>query len=199
LLTMDGDQAHDPAEIPILASKLLQGYDLVVGSRYMPGGRCDHTGYRRLLSWTANIAPRWLFQIKISDFTHSYRAFRVAKLAEIDFGKLLVNGYSFFFMTTVQTYRQGFRIAEVPVRYHVRTAGVSKIPPLEILHGIRNLIWLRLTSSRNETGASPLAKFGSCAVCGCEYSKLVPSARTKPTAMFAAEPKSVCLFCGDKC
>jgi dolichol-phosphate mannosyltransferase len=82
---MDGDLSHDPADIPRLIAKLTQGYDLVIGSRYAEGGACDYTGYRKYVSKLGNIGARFLLGIRLSEFTTSYRAFRVANLEKIDF------------------------------------------------------------------------------------------------------------------
>src|SRR5262245_41472523 len=91
LVTMDGDYTHDPAEIPVLLEKLDEGNDLVIGSRYIQGGRCDYAWYRKWLSHTANVTTRRLLQIRLSEFTDSYRVFRVNRLLELDFGSLVVS------------------------------------------------------------------------------------------------------------
>jgi len=142
LVTMDGDLSHDPADIPRLISTLGQGYDLVIGSRYTDGGKCDYTGYRRYVSKLGNVGARMLLGIRLSEFTTSYRAFRVSNLKKIDFSTVAVNGYSFFLTVIVQAYLSGLRLKEVPIYFHERNSGASKIPPLEIFRGMSRLLQL---------------------------------------------------------
>jgi dolichol-phosphate mannosyltransferase len=142
LVTMDGDLSHDPADIPRLTAKLAEGYDLVIGSRYTEGGACDYTGYRRYVSILGNVGARLLLGIRLSEFTTSYRAFRISTLQKIDFATVAVNGYSFFLTVIVQAYLNGLRLKEIPIYFHERNSGASKIPPLEIFRGMSKLLQL---------------------------------------------------------
>ena len=142
LVTMDGDHSHDPAEIPRLTAALGDGCDLVIGSRYMVGGGCEYTGYRKRISQLGNMAAHALLRIGLSEFTTSFRAFRVSSLNRIDFNTLRVGGYSFFLTVIVQAYLHNLRITEVPIHFNERNAGISKIPPLEIFRAIWNLFRL---------------------------------------------------------
>lgn len=142
LITMDGDLSHDPADIPRLRDTLGQGYDLVIGSRYTEGGQCDYTGYRKYVSKCGNVAARMLLGIRLSEFTTSYRAFRVNKLQKIDFETVKVNGYSFFLTVIVHAHLAGLQLKEIPIYFHERNSGASKIPPLEIFFGISKLLRL---------------------------------------------------------
>jgi glycosyltransferase involved in cell wall biosynthesis len=199
LVTMDGDHSHDPADVPKLVAKLNDGHDLVVGSRYMPGGRCDYAGYRRWLSRGANSAARLFLQIEVSEFTNSFRVFRVAKLAEIDFADLLVSGYSFFFMTIVQANVRRLRIAEIPIHFHNRNAGTSKIPPLELFRGLQNLIRLAVTSHLMKSTTQLPHELIACEACGCEYSRLILHSGVKSKGVGPAlAAADICLFCGDR-
>jgi dolichol-phosphate mannosyltransferase len=83
--TMDGDLSHDPADLPALVSELVKGSDIGVGSRYMPGGSCDYSGYRLYVSRLGNIAARCLLGLKLHEFTTSFRAFRVDALPRLEF------------------------------------------------------------------------------------------------------------------
>jgi len=142
LITMDGDLSHDPADIPRLTAKLTEGFDLVIGSRYTKGGACDYTGYRKYVSKLGNVGARQLLRIKLSEFTTSYRAFRVSALSKINFESVAVDGYSFFLTVIVQAYLSGLRLIEIPIYFHERNSGASKIPPLEVFRGMSRLMRL---------------------------------------------------------
>jgi len=156
LVTMDGDNSHDPADIPRLLAALAEGCDLVVGSRYVAHGICDYTGYRKYVSRIGNSAARTLLPIALSEFTTSFRAFRVVSLKRINFDTLRGGGYSFFLAVIVQAYMQGLAITEVPIHFHERNAGTSKIPPLEIFRGIWNL--LRLAAVCRARALAPMLR-----------------------------------------
>ncbi len=193
LVTMDGDHSHDPADIPKLINALDAQTDLAIGSRYAVGGKCDYTGYRLRVSQAANKAARLLLGIKLSEFTTSFRAFRVSRLNAIDFDTLVVGGYSFFLAVIVQAHRHGLTIAERPIHFHERNAGVSKIPPLEIFRGMANL--LRLTVIRHFTRVSPHINNPvlKCNKCACEFSLIKVE---KPREKGARE--MFCLSCANK-
>jgi dolichol-phosphate mannosyltransferase len=151
LVTMDADFSHDPNDIPRLL-KALDGVDFVTGSRYMAGGSCNYTGYRRVVSLWANWWARRLLGIPLHEMTTSFRAFRVDFLRKVDLGKIKSNGYSFFMEIVFRLSRVGARMAEVPICFADRRAGASKIPPFEIFNGLRHLLYLaslRLTGRRN--------------------------------------------------
>ena len=196
LVTTDGDHTHDPAEIPVLLEKLDEGNDLVIGSRYIQGGRCDYAWYRRWLSQTANVAICQLLQVKLSEFTTSYRAFRVNRLLELDFGSLVVSGYSFFFMSMLQAHLRGLRIAEVPIHVYNRNAGASKLTPSEVFRCMRNLIRLAAMRYLKKTTNGVCNERMSCPVCGCEYSRIILQVGTNPRKTGVSRRlKELCLFC----
>ncbi len=193
LVTMDGDHSHDPADIPHLINRLNDNTDLVIGSRYAKGGQCDYTGYRLRVSQAANLASRLLLGIKLSEFTTSFRAFRVNRLNAIDFDALVVGGYSFFLTVIVQAHRHGLRVAEHPIHFHERNAGVSKIPPLEIFRGMANLVRLacvtHLTRVSDAFDNSPL----HCEQCSGDSSLM--RIRSRTAGKHAKD--EICLHCGD--
>jgi len=166
LITMDADLSHDPGEIPVLITALEKS-DFVIGSRYMPGGLCNYSGYRLWVSKTANSAARALLGIKLNEFTTSFRAFRVAKLAKVNFLKMHNNGYSFFMESLYRFSQSGFRMVEVPIRFQDRYSGVSKIPKLEIFRGAIKLIHLSLSRlARRPIGVSDNMLLDQCGGCG---------------------------------
>lgn len=150
LVTLDADFSHDPNDIPRLL-KALEGMDFVTGSRYMEGGSCNYSGYRRVVSIWANWWARRLLGIPLHEMTTSFRVFRVDFLRRVDLGAIKSNGYSFFMEIVFRLSRVGARMTEVPICFADRRAGASKIPPFEIFNGMRHLLYLfclRLTGSR---------------------------------------------------
>lgn len=169
LVTMDADLSHDPADIP----RILEGLaisDFVIGSRYMPGGSCDYSGYRKQLSLVANSAARLLTGIPLHEFTTSYRGFNVGSLAKVNFNWIGNYGYSFFLESIVRLNAAGLTIQEIPIHFYNRHSGNSKIPTFEIFRGAYKL--LALTVSRFISGhQSKKSQFVSddCARCGGRY------------------------------
>ena len=148
LVTMDADRSHSPFDIPRLIERLSdkdQGAcDFVIGSRYMKGGSCDYGGYRKLLSVGGNWLARITTGIPIHEFTTSFRAFRVAKLENLNMYWMKNRGYSFFLEVATQLHRSGLKFAEIPIHFHDRSSGDSKIPRLEIFRGMKKLLALNL-------------------------------------------------------
>jgi dolichol-phosphate mannosyltransferase len=170
VITMDGDLSHDPVHIPSLLDRIESGADLVIGSRYMPGGGCDYTGYRLYVSQLANVAARLLLRLKLHEFTTSYRAFRVSELKRLNFTALLVGGYSFFLTTVVEAAVRGLKIQEVPIQFRERGYGTSKLPPLEIFRGMANLLRLAVKKGTGQIVRAPVAEVSGCPSCGNTFS-----------------------------
>jgi dolichol-phosphate mannosyltransferase len=202
LVTMDGDHSHDPADIPRLVAQLNgdkgsdKDIDIVIGSRYAPGGRCDYSGYRLWVSRLANWGARWLLGIRLSEFTTSFRAFRVPRLNSIDFNTLRVGGYSFFLTVIVQAHLHRLRIAEVPIHFHERNAGTSKIPPLEIFRGMANLLRLATICHFRRPALDPVNQVRVCVKCSSPFAAMSAPLESK-TGDRNGGSTTVCLFCGD--
>jgi dolichol-phosphate mannosyltransferase len=141
LVTMDADHSHNPADIPRLLEKLPEA-DFVIGSRYAKGGSCNYSGYRKFLSISANIAARLLLGIPLHEFTTSFRAFRLSALAQVNLVKKHSQGYSFFMESVYCLHQAGLKLIEVPIDFHARNLGRSKIPRFEIVRGILKLLHL---------------------------------------------------------
>lgn len=194
LVTMDGDHSHDPADIPKLIDGLQEGVDMTIGSRYAKGGICDYTGYRLRVSQAANKAARLLLGIKLTEFTTSFRAFRVARLSAIDFDTLVVGGYSFFLAVVVQAHLHGLKITERPIHFHERNAGVSKIPPLEIFRGMLNLLRLTAICHLVRPAHDIVNDHLPCEHCGCDFGRMYVGEKKANTQGF----DEICLNCGNK-
>ncbi len=206
LITMDADLSHDPSEIPNLVARL-DTADFVIGSRYGHGGSSDYTGYRHFLSVSANTLARNLLGVPTHEFTTSFRAFRVDMLRERRSAQLKGAGYSYFMETVFRLHRSGFRIAEVPIRFHDRHSGESKIPKFEIFRGASKLVQLAAsrTLRRRSTPATNVdARCRGCASTFLmEYFPATASGRSGPEAYRCTtlthhrKPQvALCLQCG---
>jgi dolichol-phosphate mannosyltransferase len=143
--TMDADLSHDPAYLPAMLESLGNN-DVVIGSRYIPGGGTVNWGiHRRLLSWFANQFAATLLRVPAHDITSGYRLYRRDALEWIRDTEVKSTGYSFLGELLYRAYRGGARIAEHPIVFHDRTMGVSKLHRREIYLGALNLLRLRFS------------------------------------------------------
>ncbi|GGL07766.1 dolichol-phosphate mannosyltransferase [Sphaerisporangium melleum] len=128
LVEMDADGSHQPEELPAMLDALAGGADLVIGSRYIPGGRLvNWPASRKALSKGANVYVRLMLGVPTHDTTAGYRAYRASALEKIALDEVQSQGYCFQVDLTLRTVRQGLRVAEVPITFVERTAGASKM------------------------------------------------------------------------
>ena len=139
LITMDADLSHDPAELSNFI-KHLNDHPFVLGSRYMPGGRCLMRGSRLIISKLGNLVIRFFSGINCKEFTTSYRGFDIKKLENFNLNNVNDSGYSFFMGTLFEIKKKGFQIKEIPITLYDREQGASKIPKIEIFRTLINLI-----------------------------------------------------------
>lgn len=146
IITMDADFSHCPAVIPQLVEKM-RDYDIVIGSRYIKGGKVKNWGvHRTILSRSANLIARATLKLAPRDCTAGFRCYRTESLQSLDFSKIRSNGYSFLVETIYILQKKGLKIGEVPITFTNRTKGVSKISKTEIFKAILTLIRLKLKS-----------------------------------------------------
>ena len=144
LCTMDADFSHSPESLPHLLAKAAEGYDLVVGSRYVPGGAVE--GWppsRKVLSYGANRLAHLLLGVAIRDCTAGFRCYRRRVLETVDLDAIFSSGYSFLIEMAFHVQRAGFRCGEVPITFVNRTEGDSKISKTEIYKAFYTLLRLR--------------------------------------------------------
>jgi len=143
---MDADYSHDPKEIKNFL-RAIKNYDLVLGSRYVKGVNVVNWPIRRLLlSYFANIYTRWVTGMPIKDATGGFKCFRRVVLESINFDKVKSNGYAFQIEMTYKTWKQGFRIGEIPIIFIDRSIGQSKMSK-KIVREAVIMVWkLRLRS-----------------------------------------------------
>lgn len=146
VVQMDADFSHDPAQVGDLLARL-EDHDLVLGTRYLGGIRVINWGLRRLmLSVFATRYVRIITGMKFSDATGGFKAWRGTALTQIDLPTTRAMGYLFQIETTFRAYRQGLRIAEVPIVFYERRAGTSKMQWRIIAEAVLGVILLRLGS-----------------------------------------------------
>jgi dolichol-phosphate mannosyltransferase len=127
VLAMDADFSHDPAYLPRLL-EAAESADLVIGSRYVPGGGVsDWSAARRAISRGGNAYARLVLGVGVRDLTGGFRCFRREALEAIGLETVGSRGYAFQVETAYRAIRRGFRVAEVPIVFRERRAGHSKM------------------------------------------------------------------------
>ena len=133
LMTMDADFSHHPRYIPAMIEASAR-YDLVIGSRYVPGGGALHCAWHRvLLSRGANLFARVMLGLRANDATAGFRCYRRAVLETIPLDEIFSSGYSFLVEMLFLAQQGGFTVGEVPIVFENRQRGASKISRQEIL------------------------------------------------------------------
>jgi dolichol-phosphate mannosyltransferase len=155
LVEMDADLSHDPGHLPELVAATDKA-DLVLGSRYVPGGGTRNwPWHRRVLSAGGNRYVRMVTGVDARDGTSGYRAFRRAVLEEIRVGELRSDGYSFQLETLLRTWRAGFVIDEVPITFVERRAGTSKISRAIVFEALWRVLRWGAAGPRRPAGRHP--------------------------------------------
>jgi dolichol-phosphate mannosyltransferase len=143
---MDADLSHDP-EVLLQMARAIEDADLVIGSRYVPGGSVDPdwAWRRKALSWTANrIVVRSVLRIPVRDATTGYRLWRREALARVDpKARVKSNGYGFLAEMAYLAHHLGCRIHEVPIHFRERDAGKSKMTLSVQLAAVREIFSIR--------------------------------------------------------
>jgi len=127
VMEMDADFSHDPADIPRLIEAAAEA-DLVLGSRYMPGGGVEGwSWYREWLSRGGCWYARALLGVPVRDLTGGFKCFRREVLETLDLAEVHADGYGFQIEMTYKAICAGFRVKEVPITFRDRVAGTSKM------------------------------------------------------------------------
>lgn len=126
-VNMDADFSHSPGDLPRLI-EAMDDADVVIGSRYIPGGGVIGWGFRRrFMSSMINVYSRLLLGLRARDSSGGFRCYRVSRMREIDFDRIRSRGYSWQEEFLFYCQRAGCRIREVPITFRDRQAGASKI------------------------------------------------------------------------
>ena len=154
IVQMDADFSHSPLAITTML-KLMADYDVVVGSRYVSGGKLDErwSWWRRFLSWWANeVWSRSILQLKTKDITAGFKCWRRATLEGIGLDRVGSNGYAFQVEMTYLTERLGYRVKEIPIYFEDRRIGKSKMSIPVKIQGALDVfyIWQRHRNARRQ-------------------------------------------------
>lgn len=142
LVEMDADGSHVPEQLPRLLDRLAERPrpDLVIGSRWVPGGRVENwPWYRAVLSRGGNTYTRLALGMPVHDATAGFRAFPADTLRRIDLASVESHGYCFQVDMTWRVVRGGGTVAEVPITFVERAAGESKMTRAIVLEALRKV------------------------------------------------------------
>ena len=141
-IEMDADLSHDPGALPGLVAPLEKGFELVVGSRYVPGGTIPNWAWhRRLISRGGNVYATTLLGLGVNDSTSGFRAYAAPVLRRIALDKIRADGYGFQIEMTYQAKRAGAPIVEVPIRFVDRVEGESKMSTFIVVEAFGLVTW----------------------------------------------------------
>lgn len=149
VVEMDADGSHAPEELPRLLTALRDN-DLVIGSRWVPGGQVRNWPMSRLLlSRGASVYTRLLLRYPVKDSTAGYRTYRRAVLESLKLEEVASQGYCFQIDLGWKTWRSGFRVAEVPITFTEREVGQSKMSSAIVIEALwRVAVWGLTSRSR---------------------------------------------------
>ena len=129
IMEMDSDFSHDPKDLPrLIAAAEADAADLVLGSRYVPGGGVTQWGrMRRFVSRGGSAYARWLLGVPVRDLTGGFKCFNRRVLESIDLNGVHADGYGFQIELTYRAIKAGFTVTEVPIVFREREVGSSKM------------------------------------------------------------------------
>ncbi len=139
---MDADFSHDPGALPALVAPLEDGYELVVGSRYVPGGSIPNwSWHRHLLSWGGNRYADAVLGLGVRDSTAGFRVYAASILGRLDLDRVRADGYGFQIEMTYRAKQAGAPITEVPISFVDRVAGESKMSSAIVVEAFFLVAW----------------------------------------------------------
>lgn len=146
IFEMDADFSHDPAYLSTLLAAVERGNDLVLGSRYVPGGGTTDWGLmRKLISQGGNLYARLILGLPVRDATGGFRCYRRQVLETINLAAIRSNGYAFQIEMVYRALQAGFRVGEVPILFPDRRVGKSKMSRRIVLEALINVWRLRFS------------------------------------------------------
>ncbi len=145
IISMDCDLSHDPIKIKEMLKKAKQGYDVVIGSRYVKEGKIGNWPlHRRMMSKGANLFTKFLLGMPVNDCTAGFRCYKRGVLEAIDINSIKTDGYSLLEEIMYRIHKKGFRIAEIPITFIDRRRGESKLSKREIYKFLFTLTKLKI-------------------------------------------------------
>ncbi len=158
IVQMDADWSHDPAYLPSLVEPLGRGADLVIGSRYVPGGGVTEWGIgRRVISRGGSTFARLVLGLPAHDLTGGFKAWRREMLEAIPRDGIHAGGYVFQIEMTYRARQAGARVVEVPIVFRDRRAGVSKMSRRIVVEALLVVLRLRWEALRGRRASQSLA------------------------------------------
>jgi dolichol-phosphate mannosyltransferase len=145
LFEMDADGSHDPAYLPQMLGLAEDGADVVVGSRYVPGGGTQNWGVgRKIISRGGSLYARTILGVELRDVTAGFICWRRAALEAIDLSTITSNGYSFQIEMKFRALRKHLRVVETPILFVDRRVGQSKMSRAIFFEALLQVWKLRL-------------------------------------------------------
>ena len=140
IATMDADHSHNPDDLPRLVKRGEEA-DLVLGSRYVPGGSTHGwPAHRKLISRLGGTYARIVLGLSIADLTGGFKVYKRQTLEALDFDSIRSDGYAFQIETTYETVKSGFCVVEEPITFTDRYAGKSKLSRMIVLEAML-VVW----------------------------------------------------------
>lgn len=139
IITLDSDLSHRPEEIPNFIKKAKAGYDMVIGSRFVPGGNMDGPVFRLFLSQSCAMAAKLIMGYPLHDASSGYRIMRASALQTLN---LQSPWFEIHTEIPVKFFLHGYKISEIPIRYERRGEGQSK---LTIFQSVPKYVSIMLT------------------------------------------------------
>jgi dolichol-phosphate mannosyltransferase len=144
-IEMDCDFSHDPAALPGLVEPILDGYELVIGSRYVDGGSIPNWAWHReMLSRGGNLYAAAVLGLGVRDSTAGFRCYSASILQRMDLERIRAEGYGFQIEMTYRSRQCGARITEVPISFVDRAAGESKMSSFIVVEALALVTWWAL-------------------------------------------------------
>jgi len=157
LIEMDADFSHHPSYLPVLLSRLQEGFDVVIGSRYVPGGGTKNWGLgRKILSRGGSLYSRIILGASIRDFTGGFNGWQRRVIEAVDIDSLRSDGYSFQIELKYRAFLRGFKITEFPIVFEDRKVGHSKMNRRIVFEALRRVWTFRMGVSAFRRSASVL-------------------------------------------
>jgi dolichol-phosphate mannosyltransferase len=142
MIEMDSDFSHDPDALPTIVAPLVEGYEVCIGSRYVPGGSIPNWSLpRRVLSRGGNIYADLALGLGVRDSTAGFRAYAATVLRRIDVGSVRAGGYGFQIEMTYRAIGVGAKVREVPIRFVDRELGTSKMSTSTVVEALALVTW----------------------------------------------------------
>jgi dolichol-phosphate mannosyltransferase len=155
MVNMDADFSHHPRYLPALMAGM-ETNDLMIGSRYVPGGGTENWPLkRRLISQSVNLLVRFLMRMPAKDCSGAFRCYRVSMLRQVAWDRVISRGYSFQQEVLYRCRLTGCRIGEIPILFENRRAGVTKVNLVEMVRSFSLIVYLGIQAFFGINRATP--------------------------------------------